>query len=107
MGNENTRACCEKVQKDGGRSADGSRLLGNAHLDDQDGEAGDGASAYRRGGHGEQGADNPKDDPKILRIAAGNQQRQVGISQARARISLETVSISFCACWMGLKRSPP
>ena len=47
MGNENTRACCEEVQKDGGRSADGSRLLGNAHLDDQDGEAGDGASAYR------------------------------------------------------------
>lgn len=67
MGNENTRACCEEVQKDGGRSADGSRLLGNAHLDDQDGEAGDGASAYRRGGHGEQGADNPKDDPTSLR----------------------------------------
>ena len=45
--------------------------------------------------------------PKILRIAAGNQQRQVGISHSRERISFDMVSSSFCACWMGLKRSPP
>ena len=63
MGHENARACCEKVQKDGVRCANGNRLLRDSHLDDQDGETGDEASAYRRDRHGKQGADNPQDDP--------------------------------------------